>query len=57
MCSIIILQCVDDGHGIVKENFQGLTKKYCTSKISEFRDLEGVETFGFRGEGILHSFE
>uniref|UniRef100_A0A1B0CBD2 Putative dna mismatch repair protein n=1 Tax=Lutzomyia longipalpis TaxID=7200 RepID=A0A1B0CBD2_LUTLO len=42
----------DNGVGVEKDNFKGLTAKYHTSKIRDFRDLEQVATFGFRGEAL-----
>ena len=38
--------------GVEESNFQGLTLKHHTSKLREFQDLVGVETFGFRGEAL-----
>ena len=38
--------------GVDEPNFQGLTLKHHTSKLREFQDLVGVETFGFRGEAL-----
>jgi DNA mismatch repair ATPase MutL len=32
--------------------FQGLTLKYHTSKISDFSDLQTLSSFGFRGEAL-----
>lgn len=46
------VEVIDNGSGIKPENFQALTLKHFTSKISEFSDLAGVETFGFRGEAL-----
>ncbi|KAH8277682.1 hypothetical protein KR018_003476 [Drosophila ironensis] len=42
----------DNGHGVEESNLEGMTAKYHTSKIREFADLLGVETFGFRGEAL-----
>ncbi|XP_022228702.2 mismatch repair endonuclease PMS2 [Drosophila obscura] len=42
----------DNGSGVVEANLEGMTAKYHTSKIREFVDLLGVETFGFRGEAL-----
>ncbi|XP_034477977.1 mismatch repair endonuclease PMS2 [Drosophila innubila] len=42
----------DNGSGVEEANLEGMTAKYHTSKIREFVDLLGVETFGFRGEAL-----
>ncbi|XP_030368943.1 mismatch repair endonuclease PMS2 [Scaptodrosophila lebanonensis] len=42
----------DNGSGVAESNLEGMTAKYHTSKIREFDDLLGVETFGFRGEAL-----
>ncbi|XP_017078226.1 mismatch repair endonuclease PMS2 [Drosophila eugracilis] len=42
----------DNGSGVEETNLEGMTAKYHTSKIREFVDLLGVETFGFRGEAL-----
>ncbi|XP_033253837.1 mismatch repair endonuclease PMS2-like isoform X1 [Drosophila miranda] len=42
----------DNGSGVVEANLEAMTAKYHTSKIREFVDLLGVETFGFRGEAL-----
>ncbi|KAH8297307.1 hypothetical protein KR044_010300, partial [Drosophila immigrans] len=42
----------DNGCGVEEANLEGMTAKYHTSKIREFVDLLGVETFGFRGEAL-----
>ncbi|KAI8040121.1 hypothetical protein M5D96_007551 [Drosophila gunungcola] len=42
----------DNGSGVEEVNLEGMTAKYHTSKIREFVDLLGVETFGFRGEAL-----
>ncbi len=48
-----LVEVVDNGGGVTEDNFQALTLKHHTSKISTFSDLElGVETFGFRGEAL-----
>ncbi|XP_031797626.1 mismatch repair endonuclease PMS2 isoform X2 [Sarcophilus harrisii] len=47
-----LIEVSDNGLGVEKENFEGLTLKHYTSKIQDFSDLTHVETFGFRGEAL-----
>ncbi|BES91928.1 DNA mismatch repair protein [Nesidiocoris tenuis] len=47
-----MIEVCDNGAGVHPDNFEGLTLKYHTSKLREFSDLVGVETFGFRGEAL-----
>ncbi|XP_022919793.2 mismatch repair endonuclease PMS2 [Onthophagus taurus] len=47
-----LIEVIDNGGGVIKENFAALTLKHYTSKIKEFNDLEFVETLGFRGEAL-----
>ncbi|KAJ2636390.1 ATP-binding mismatch repair protein [Coemansia sp. RSA 1286] len=42
----------DNGYGIKELDYETLCRKHWTSKISCFEDLEGVNTFGFRGEAL-----
>nr|CAH8859951.1 unnamed protein product [Trichobilharzia regenti] len=46
------IEVIDNGSGIKEEDFEGLTGKYCTSKLNTFDDLSSVETYGFRGEAL-----
>jgi DNA mismatch repair protein PMS2 len=46
------LEVVDNGFGVLPENFAALALKHHTSKLNVFADLVGVETFGFRGEAL-----
>ena len=46
------LEVVDNGSGVLPENFAALALKHHTSKLNVFSDLVGVETFGFRGEAL-----
>lgn len=45
-----LMEVADNGSGVAPEDFGALTSKYHTSKISDFSDLDGVSTFGFRGK-------
>ncbi|EDS44415.1 DNA mismatch repair protein pms1 [Culex quinquefasciatus] len=47
-----LVEVVDNGSGVEQRNFEGMTAKYHTSKLREFSDLAGIETFGFRGEAL-----
>ncbi|XP_038223515.1 mismatch repair endonuclease PMS2 [Zerene cesonia] len=47
-----IIEVSDNGSGVTEDNFAALTMKYHTSKISEYSDLLGVSSFGFRGEAL-----
>lgn len=46
------IEVSDNGSGVAPKDYQGLTLKYHTSKISEFGDLWSVQSFGFRGEAL-----
>ncbi|XP_053327450.1 mismatch repair endonuclease PMS2 [Spea bombifrons] len=47
-----LIEVSDNGSGVNEQNFEGLTLKHHTSKLSDFSDLLSVETFGFRGEAL-----
>lgn len=47
-----LIEVADNGSGVSPENYAALTQKYHTSKISNFQDVAGVTTFGFRGEAL-----
>ena len=47
-----LIEVNDNGKGISEENFEALTLKHHTSKISDFEDVSSVSTFGFRGEAL-----
>lgn len=42
----------DNGPGVEPSDYAGLTKRYATSKIKKFSDLEMVNSYGFRGEAL-----
>ena len=42
----------DNGSGVKREDFDVLVRKHHTSKIKTFSDLQGVASFGFRGEAL-----
>eukprot|EP01083_Nonionella_stella_P071571 192336_1 len=46
------IEVVDNGSGVSKANFASLCRKYHTSKLSQFTDLERLNSFGFRGEAL-----
>ncbi|CAH0729605.1 unnamed protein product, partial [Brenthis ino] len=47
-----LIEVSDNGTGVTEDNFTALTLKYHTSKLSEYSDLLGVSSFGFRGEAL-----
>ena len=42
----------DNGTGIDSKDFALIAKKHATSKIEQFKDLESLQSFGFRGEAL-----
>ncbi|CAK1556127.1 unnamed protein product [Leptosia nina] len=49
---IDLIEVSDNGSGVTEDNFSALTLKYHTSKLSDYSDLLGVSSFGFRGEAL-----
>lgn len=47
-----LIQVVDDGIGMNKEDAVLCVQKHATSKIVKFEDLEEITTLGFRGEAL-----
>ncbi|XP_076037976.1 mismatch repair endonuclease PMS2 isoform X2 [Oratosquilla oratoria] len=47
-----LIEVSDNGLGVEESDFEGLTLKHHTSKIRDFGDVVGVETYGFRGEAL-----
>ena len=43
----------DDGRGIPSDQVSIAFKRYATSKVSVVRDLDRIETLGFRGEALF----
>lgn len=46
------IEISDNGTGVTEDNFAALCQKYHTSKISDYSDLLGINSFGFRGEAL-----
>ncbi len=42
----------DDGEGIFREDISLATREHATSKMRCIEDIEGIATFGFRGEAL-----
>ncbi|KXZ41811.1 hypothetical protein GPECTOR_276g725 [Gonium pectorale] len=47
-----LVEVADNGRGVPPADYQALTLKYHTSKITSFDDLSSVSTYGFRGEAL-----
>lgn len=43
-----LIEVTDNGSGVAEADYEGLTKKHYTSKISSFADVDGVKSYGFR---------
>lgn len=47
-----LIQVVDDGFGMDEADAVASFLRHATSKISSLEDLEGITTYGFRGEAL-----
>ena len=54
-----IIQVKDNGHGIAPNDRQVVCQRYCTSKIGDLADLDGIggASLGFRGEALASAAE
>ncbi|MCR5007343.1 MAG: DNA mismatch repair endonuclease MutL [Oribacterium sp.] len=49
---IAMIRITDNGGGIDKDDIRNAFLRHATSKIREARDLENIQTLGFRGEAL-----
>src|SRR5436305_6538168 len=47
-----LIQVVDDGDGMSREDAELSVERHATSKLSEIDDLDKLKTYGFRGEAL-----
>jgi DNA mismatch repair protein MutL len=47
-----LIQVVDSGSGMSRDDAQACFRRHATSKIASIKDLERIRTLGFRGEAL-----
>ena len=47
-----LIEILDNGHGIHKDDLRICIQRHATSKLSTLADLERISTLGFRGEAL-----
>src|SRR4051812_45156561 len=47
-----LIQIIDDGMGMTREDARTSIERHATSKLEHFDDLEHLLTYGFRGEAL-----
>jgi DNA mismatch repair protein MutL len=47
-----LMEIIDDGVGMSKDDAGLAIQRFATSKIRQWEDIEGLNTFGFRGEAL-----
>lgn len=45
-------EVIDNGTGILEEDYENVTAKHATSKLRCYSDLEMLTSFGYRGEAL-----